>query len=399
MQNEVKAHSHLSASSAERWFNCPGSVSLSKLMPPQPTSPYAAEGTLAHAWLEYKLQVALFGKGEKPKEEMSEDMEEAVDAGLSYITERFMFADEKNVLIEHRFDLSFIYEGMFGTSDFCGLTPDGKLYVIDYKHGKGKVVSIEENHQLHYYAVGAVNHFDVDADTDVCMVIIQPRAMGQSIKEQWKKAGEIHEWTNDLIAAAKLADTDNAPLKEGEHCRWCPAQAKCPKIAEKLFSTITIETDIEKGKDIKKNLIAKREVPKELPKPELLTKEQLINIISNKDMIESWLESCYGFLQGAAEKGETIQGYKLVKRKANRKWRSESEVIKKFEALGSLIFDEPKLKSPAQLEKLKVMTSDMKEVLASLMFVPDTGVVLVPEADKREAVAGVSVDQMFLNVI
>ena len=397
--NEVKAHSHLSASSAERWFNCPGSVSLSKLMPPQPTSPYAVEGTLAHSWLEYKLQVALFGKGEKPLEEMSEDMDDATDIALDYIADKFMFADKENVLIEHRFDLSFIYEGMFGTSDFCGLTTDGKLYVIDYKHGKGKVVSIEENHQLHYYAVGAVNHFDVDADTDVCMVIIQPRAMGQSIKEQWKKAGEIHDWTNELIAAAKLADTDNAPLKEGEHCRWCPAQAKCPKIAEKLFSTITIGTDTENEKNPKETILANIEVPKELSKPELLTKEQLINIISNRDIIESWLDSCYVFLQSAAERGETIEGYKLVKRKANRKWVSESEVVKEFGVLGSLIFDEPKLKSPAQLEKLKVMTSAQKEVLASLMFVPDTGVVLVPESDKREAVAGVSVDQMFLNVI
>jgi hypothetical protein len=392
--NEVKAHSHLSASSAERWFKCPGSVSLSKLMPPQPTSPYAAEGTLAHSWLEYKLKVAFFGDAvQKPDCEMSEDMEEAVDVGLNYITDRFMFADEKNVLIEHRFNLGFIHDGMFGTSDFCGLTSDGKLYVIDYKHGKGKVVSIEENHQLHYYAVGAVNHFDVDADTDVCMVIIQPRAIGKPIKEQWKKAGEIHEWTNGLIIAARLADTDNAPLHEGEHCMWCPAKAKCPKIADKLFSTVTV------GVGVDDTVLAEKELPKELIKPELLTKEQLINIISNKDMIESWLESCYSFLQGAAERGETIEGYKLVKRKANRKWRSEPEVMKEFEALGSSIFDEPKLKSPAQLEKLKSLTPAQKEVLASLVFVPDTGVTLVPEADKRDAVAGVSADHMLFSVI
>lgn len=387
---ETKAHSHLSASTAERWFNCPGSVALSKLVPPQPTSPYAAEGTLAHSLLEYKLRVALFGKAEPFKEEVPEDMDEATDIALDYITERFMFANENNVLIEHRFDLSFIYEGMFGTSDFCGLTHDGKLYVIDYKHGKGVSVSIEENKQLHYYAVGAVNHFDVDADTDVCMVIIQPRAMGQSIKEQWKKAGEVHEWTNDLIQAAKLADSDNAPLNEGSHCKWCPAQSQCPKIADKLFSTVTRIPVTE---------IKKREVPKELPTPELLTKEELINIIKSKDLIESWLEACYGYLQGAAERGETIPGYKLVKRKANRKWISEEQVVKEFEALGELIFDKPKLKSPAQLEKLKVMTSAQKEMLASLMFIPDTGVTLVPEEDKRDAVAGVSVDQMFLNVI
>lgn len=380
---ETKAHSHLSASSAERWFNCPGSVALSKLMPPQPTSPYAAEGTLAHAWLEYKLQVSLFGKGEKPEEEISEDMEEAVDVALDYITDRFIMSKESEILIEHKFDLSFIYKGMFGTADFCGLTSDGKLYVIDYKHGKGVVVDIEDNKQLHYYAVGAVNHFDVSADTDVCMVIIQPRAMGQVIKEQWKKAGEVHEWTNDLIAAATLADSDNAPLKEGSHCKWCPAQARCPAMADKFFSGVA-------------KIEAKNLKTAEFPKPELLTKEELINIIQHKDIIESWLESCYGFLHTAAEHGEIIPGYKLVKKKANRKWRDEARVIKEFESLGEAIFAEPKLKSPAQLEKLKGIK---KEVLADLIYTPDTGVTLVPDVDKREAVAGVSVDQMFFDAI
>jgi hypothetical protein len=382
-KEETKLHSHLSASSAERWFNCPGSVALSKLMPPQQTSIYAAEGTLAHSWLEYKLQVALFGKGVKPEEEMPEDMEEAVDIALDYITEKFLTSNETQILIEHQFDLSFIYQGMFGTADFCGLTTDGKLYVIDYKHGKGVVVNIEDNKQLHYYAVGAVNHFDVSADTDVCMVIIQPRASGQVIKEQWKKAGEVHDWTNDLISAAKLADSDNAPLKEGSYCKWCPAQSRCPAMADRFFSGVA---KIE-SKDLG---------TKELAKPELLTKDDLINIIKHKDIIESWLESCYGFLQIAAEKGEKIPGYKLVRKKANRKWIDEAQVIKEFESLGEAIFVDPKLKSPAQLEKLKGIK---KEVLADLIFTPDTGVTLVPDVDKREAVAGVSVDQMFLDAI
>jgi hypothetical protein len=380
---EIKAHSHLSASSAERWFNCPGSVALSKQMPPQPSSSFAAEGTLAHSWLEYKLRVSLFGKGEKPEEEMSDDMEEAVDIALDYIIDKFMLADEDNILIEHRFDLSYIFKGMFGTADFCGLTPDGKLYVIDYKHGRGVVVNIEDNKQLHYYAVGAVNHFDVSANTDVCMAIIQPRAMGQNIKEQWKKAGEVHEWTNELIEAAKLADSENAPLKEGSHCKWCPALPRCPLVADKFF------TEVAK---IEANELS----VKEFPKPEFLTKEELINIIDKKELIESWLDSCYGYLNQAAKNGEEIPGYKLVKKKSYRKWVDEAQVIKEFEYLGEAIYAEPKLKSPAQLEKMKVID---KAVLADLIYTPDSDTTLVPDVDKREAVAGVSVDQIFFNTL
>ena len=382
MKGELKAHSHLSASSAHRWFNCPGSVGLSKLMPPQESSKYAEEGTLAHAWLEYKLHKALFGKEiEKPAGELTEEMEEAVDVALNYIGDKFMYAKEKDILIEGRFDLSYIHEGMFGTADFSGITPEGELFVIDYKHGKGVVVSIEDNKQLLFYSVGAVNHFDVSADTKVTMVIIQPRAMGSAIKEQTLTAGEIHDWTNILIEKAKEADQDNAPLKAGKHCKWCPAQSRCPAMAGDMFGSVAkIQVS-----EIKRS---------ELPKVELLTKEELINIIDKKDIIESWLEACYGHLQGAAIAGETIPGYKLVQRKGHRKWSSEEQVIKEFGSLGEELYvQKPKeLKSPAQLEKLKGID---KKSISSLTFTPTLGVTLVPEEDKREEVAGVSADQLF----
>lgn len=379
---EIKAHSHLSASSAHRWFNCPGSVGLSKLMPPQPSSPYAEEGTLAHAWLEYKLHKSLLAKEiEKPAGELTDEMEEAIDVAVNYIGDKFMFATEESVLIEGRFDLSYIHEGMFGTADFSGLTPEGDLYVVDYKHGKGVVVDIEDNKQLLFYAVGAVNHFDVAADVKVTMVIIQPRAMGKAIKEWTITAGEIHDWTNILIEKAKEADQDNAPLKAGQWCKWCPAQSKCPAMAKDMFSSVA---------RIPVSEIKRRE----LPKPELLSKEDLINIIGKKDIIESWLEACYGYLQGAAVAGETIPGYKLVQRTGHRKWSNNEEVIKEFGSLGDDIYViKPKeLKSPAQLEKLKGID---KKSIAALAFTPNLGVTLVPEEDKREAVAGVSADQMF----
>lgn len=382
MKIEQKAHSHLSASSAHRWFNCPGSVGLSKLMPPQESSKYAEEGTLAHSWLEYKLHKSLFAKEiEKPASELTDEMEEAIDVAVNYIGDKFMFAKEKDILIEGRFDLSYIHEGMFGTADFSGITPDGELFVIDYKHGKGVVVSIEDNKQLLFYSVGAVNYFDVSADTKVTMVIIQPRAMGHSIKEQTMTAGEIHDWTNILIEKAKEADQDNAPLKSGQHCKWCPAQSRCPAMAKEMFSDV-VKIPVTEIKT------------RELPKPELLQKDELINIISHKDIIESWLEACYGFLQGAAIAGETIPGYKLVCRTGHRKWSDEEQVKKEFGSLGDDIYViKPKeLKSPAQLEKLKSVD---KKSIASLTFTPEIGITLVPEADKREAVAGVSVDQMF----
>ena len=49
-------HARLSASSAFRWINCPGSVALSDQCPTPASSSYADEGTLAHAIGELKLR-------------------------------------------------------------------------------------------------------------------------------------------------------------------------------------------------------------------------------------------------------------------------------------------------------------------------------------------------------
>ena len=51
-----KKHAELPPSSAERWKNCPGSVTLSKQFPQDTTSTYAEEGTHAHSVAELRLR-------------------------------------------------------------------------------------------------------------------------------------------------------------------------------------------------------------------------------------------------------------------------------------------------------------------------------------------------------
>ncbi|MBR3212108.1 MAG: DUF2800 domain-containing protein, partial [Firmicutes bacterium] len=55
----TKQHAALPPSSAERWGNCPGSVTLSKQFPQDTTSTYAEEGTIAHAVAESLLDFYL----------------------------------------------------------------------------------------------------------------------------------------------------------------------------------------------------------------------------------------------------------------------------------------------------------------------------------------------------
>ena len=57
--------------------------------------------------------------------------------------------------VEVKFDLTHIDAEAFGTCDAVIVAPMNRIIVVDYKHGKGHAVEVENNHQLQYYALGA----------------------------------------------------------------------------------------------------------------------------------------------------------------------------------------------------------------------------------------------------
>ena len=62
-------HAKLSASGAELWINCSGSVHMAELYP-ETTSPAAKEGTLAHALAETMIKVARDNSGPMTQTEL-----------------------------------------------------------------------------------------------------------------------------------------------------------------------------------------------------------------------------------------------------------------------------------------------------------------------------------------
>ena len=172
-----KAHATLSASSSERWLNCPPSARLCESYEDR-GSDYAAEGTDAHA------------------------------------------------LCELRVDFSHWVQDGFGTAD-CIVIADGVMSICDYKHGKGVEVSAVGNPQMRLYALGALEIFDGIYDIDqVCMTIFQPRKGNVSTDVIDKDA--LLEWANgDLAEKAKLAYEGLGDFHCGEWCRFCKAKAEC----------------------------------------------------------------------------------------------------------------------------------------------------------------------------
>ena len=116
-------HAVLSASSSERWLNCPPSARLCEAYEDK-GSDYAAEGTDAHALCEFRLKQVLGIPADNPIENLSwynEEMEDCAAGYAAYVSELLETAKQTCadpvILIEQRVDFSRWVQDGFGTAD------------------------------------------------------------------------------------------------------------------------------------------------------------------------------------------------------------------------------------------------------------------------------------------
>lgn len=352
-------HSELGASSYERWGSCPGSVRLSRDIPKK-TSSYAEEGSLAH---DIAAKILL-----NPKHLIGGVEEETLNAILTYVNFIQILREHEPDFeaVEQKLDLSQYHPKLFGTADYvCYYKNDKTLHVVDYKHGAGVAVEVENNSQLMYYGLGAL-HMNKFPIRRIILTIVQPRC--------YHVAGPIRHWQTDpmtmlefsaaLIDDANKTEKPDASLNPGDHCRWCPASAVCPEIH-------------------KNAIVAAQEAftPATSYDP-----EKLAATLLKLDQIEAWAKSVRSFAYSEAEAGRIPPGFKLVDKRATRKWKDGVEVSTLVDALDLAASDchEIKFKSPAQIEK--IITKAQKPMLDSLTLKESSGKNLVPISDDRPEV-------------
>jgi len=367
VDHKSRGHAKLGASSSKRWMACPASIRLSEGIPPEPSSPYAAEGTAAHELSEMAIEqnkdcIDFLGEeinGFKVTQEMSDYVQIYVD----YIREKSK-EETKEVSIEEAFDLSFVKEGMFGTNDACIYEPYGELEIIDLKYGRTEVEA-KDNPQLKYYALGAIQGGDYDK---VRLTIVQPRVKNP-IKSVLLDVKEIEAFEKELREAADRTENPNSEMKIGDHCFFCPAKAICP--AKKKNALAVVQKDFN------------AEPIDSLPDPDKLELKQITKILDNKDAIIDWLNSVHKHATLIAKAdGNPPPDYKLVRKKTNRKIADPKKFTNDFtDILGDDMFDK-KLKALSKLEKL-VGKEEMKDYLIR----PEGEIILVPYADKRTEIS------------
>lgn len=359
-------HAILSASSSERWINCPPSARLCENYPDK-GSDFAAEGTDAHTLCEFRLKQALGLPVHDPIEDLgwyNEEMEECAAAYTAYVMELVEAAKQSGstptVLIEQRVDFSRWVESGFGTAD-CIVIADRILNIVDYKHGQGVEVSAVDNSQMKLYALGALEIIDYLYDIEeVQMTIFQPRKDNVSVFQISREA--LLEWAEgELTRQAQLAFEGKGEFSCGEWCRFCKAKAECRERANANLALAQLEFQL----------------------PALLGDEEIAEILGKLDALVSWATDVKEYALQQAISGKAWTGWKLVEGRSNRRYTNENAVIAAVLQAGYDPYEKKVLGITAMQKALG--KARFEELLSPYIEKPQGKPTLVPESDKRPA--------------
>lgn len=349
---EKKAHSLIGASSAERWMNCPGSITLYKDLESS-SSKYADEGSAAHMvaelYLSKLLPIDYSMLDDTIVVESGEEItitEEMIDAVGNYIAHVYATLAEDHIplsalQIEKEFNLSHIDAEAFGTCDALAVGVF-RIYVWDYKHGKGVKVSAEGNTQAMYYALGA--YYSVPEEhrsllLDVMVSIAQPRAGGIS---SWVVTiPELLQFERDLTSAIVRIRAEDTTVKAGKWCRFCKGKAVCPAMRDKALGDAKLQFMELGALDTKK--------PKITVSNDIRPKE-IAEILDAASFINDWLAAVREYAQTLVTRGIDVPGYTVQTGVGNRAWVPGAEEALRA-VYGDLIYsDEKPMLSPRQME-------------------------------------------------
>lgn len=375
----LPAHSDIvGGSSAARVLACPGSIDMSRMVPEQPGSEYAEEGTALHEAMEYLLDKgctdpdAVLGMVFNEYEMTRTLINECLEPALAQVDIVFDSLDDPDLefWLEHRCEFPGI-DGAFGSVDVIYWSPKLRLMgVIDYKFGGGVPVVAQDplvkpepgghkhlNKQGLFYLAAADNTLDLGAERFE-MHFFQPRLDYFGAAEV--KRPQLDSFVADLKHAVAYRDDEKVyPLTIGSHCRWCPAKAICPAHIGDVGRAVEIG-------------ITARDLPKLL-------------ILAEK--AKDWAKAVDAMAFDVLNAGEPVQGWKLVEGRSSYGWADDKRAERWLARQGLKVKDYRKPAStisPAQAEKL---VGKKRDAFPADLVVKTPGKpTLAPENDKRPAI-------------
>jgi hypothetical protein len=195
-----------------------------------------------------------------------------------------------------------------------------------------------------------------DGATEVELVIIQP----PTIKRWTTTIERIKQFEQTLVRAVKLAQQPDAPLKNGDHCRWCAAKPVCPVMTGAVDRAVAIKMD-------------------------KIDVDKIGAYLHNADLLEDWIKDLRALAEEMMKKGKPVTGWKMVPKRATRSWVKEEDAkVALLKHLKESEVIETKLVSPAAAEKL--LKSQKIKLPDGLTVAISSGNTIAPESDPRPAV-------------
>lgn len=381
-------HALLSASSAHRWLNCPGSARLAEQFPNQ-TSPYAEAGRVAHAIAELKARKYFLEpmsartynaqlKKLRDSPHFDKSMDENTDTYLEVLKETALsFEKAPFVALETRVDFSDSVPEGFGTAD-CIMIGSGAIVIIDYKNGAGVPVEAEDNPQMKLYALGALQVYaPIYGDTiqRAVLKIVQPNAGGTKTWETTVQALKLWAF-NTVKPIARIAYDGKGGFSAGGWCGFCPAKAQCSARARQML-------ELEPMVGAKPQRSNAQEGP-EKNAPALLSDAEVGSILRRALTLSAWVEDLKEYALSAALAGREITGFKVVEGRGSREWNNQDAAFQALQERGVAeeLLWERKPCSVAGLEKT-LGKKVFSEAAEGLVVKKPGKPALVPASDKR----------------
>lgn len=349
--SKIPKHASLPPSGTERWFNCPGSIRLSKGMKSVDTVA-GLEGTLAH---EYASEILL--EEAVVNDIPTKNMRDAVGRYTEFIQNlEDGYEGEFDYMVEGKIDLTHLGGDIWGTLDYASWQFDKDLYVVDYKNGL-VTIEVKNNTQLLTYALGLLEEIGYDFRY-IYIVIAQPRAAHAfgSIRSCRYEPKDMLKFKDYLIERIKATKKTNAPLKAGKWCQYCPAVGKCPEVVGFAQSIAKTEFSV---------------IPyKETTLPELseITNEQLALIMTHVRAFKAWIDNVSIEAASRLEEGHELLGMKLVHAPGRARWRDPDNLP-----------TELTISKPMTITEAREQFDELEEFIEH----PEGKLIAVPEEDGR----------------
>ena len=381
-------HATFGPSKAKVYLNCTAAYAAGGLE--SEASSYASEGTTAHDLLELAMVSYRDGGGTlvdtstgsmsaaqaMQDSRFTGDMFDAVAVTRDYakeiINELTIAGVPYALFIEVRVDISpWTTDGQFGTADLILATPK-KLWVIDFKYGKGVEVEAEENDQLSLYGLGAMEYvsFGFPDIEEVTLAISQPR-LRREVSEWTTTAEKLRQWGGwARTQVQRNLDPQLRTFVVGDHCSdgFCALRRTCRARAEHYQQIAEAKAKAE------------------------LSLDEIAALLPHLSGMVKWANGLEEKAETLALSGTKVPGYKLVAGRANRYITDEQAAAKRLSDNG---YAEDRYLKPAKLVGLTELEKLVggKKAFAAILGEPgeDGSLVakakpkptLVPESDKR----------------